>query len=189
MVMKKAVFLDSEGVINEINSDRVKYVNTSADVYLLHGAAKALKLLNDLQYMVFIVTNQGGIGLGYMKERTLTKIFMKLLDLLLLEAEAVIDDIAYCPHKPNAGCICRKPKPAMLLGLAAKHHIDLQASFTIGDMATDIAAGKAAKTRTILIVDEQEVMPVMDVDHAAFSLQEAVQWIEQETKSPLPVGV
>jgi D-glycero-D-manno-heptose 1,7-bisphosphate phosphatase len=185
--MDKAVFLDRDGVINEVKNDRVRYVNAATDVYLLPGAAKAIKILNDLQYKVFIVTNQGGIGLGFIKERTLTKIHLKLLHLLLQEADAVIDDIAYCPHKPHAGCICRKPKPAMILELAAKHNIDLENSFTIGDWVTDIVAGKAAKTRTILIVDEQEVMPVIEVDRIAFSLQEAVSWILEETKRPSPV--
>jgi D-glycero-D-manno-heptose 1,7-bisphosphate phosphatase len=185
--MDKAVFLDRDGVINEVKNDRVQHVNTTTDVYLLPGAAKAIKRLNDLHYKVFIVTNQGGIGLGLMKQRTLTKIHLKLLDLLLQEAEAVVDDIAYCPHKPQAGCICRKPKPVMILDLAAKHNVDLENSFTIGDWATDIVAGKAAKTRTILIVDEQEVMPVMEVDHIVFSLQEAVNWIAEETKKPSPV--
>jgi D-glycero-D-manno-heptose 1,7-bisphosphate phosphatase len=185
--MHKAVFLDRDGVINEVKNDHTPYVNATTDVYLLPGAAKAIKLLNDLRYKVFIVTNQGGIGLGFMKERTLTKIHLKLLDLLLQEAEAVIDDIAYCPHKPQAGCVCRKPKPAMILQLAAKHDIDLKNSFMIGDWVTDIAAGKAAKTRTILIVDEQEVMPVMEVDKIAFSLEQAVNWIAEETKRPSPV--
>jgi D-glycero-D-manno-heptose 1,7-bisphosphate phosphatase len=185
--MDKAAFLDRDGVINEVKNDLALHVNTTSDVYLLPGAAQAIKILNDLQYKVFIVTNQGGIGLGLMKERTLTKIHLKLLDLLLHEAEAVIDDIAYCPHKPQSGCICRKPKPAMILELAAKHNIDLENSFTIGDWVTDIAAGKEAKTRTILIVDEQEVMPFMEVDHIAFSLQEAVNWIVEETKKPSPV--
>jgi D-glycero-D-manno-heptose 1,7-bisphosphate phosphatase len=185
--MDKAVFLDRDGVINEVKNDGVQYVNSAADVYLLPDAAKAIKILNDLQYKVFIVTNQGWIGLGLMKERALTKIHLKLLDLLLQEAEAVIDDIAICPHNPQAGCICRKPKPAMLLELAAKHNIDLENSFTIGDWVTDIVAGKAAKTRTILIIDEQEVIPVIEVDHIAFSLQDAVSWIEEETKKPSPV--
>jgi D-glycero-D-manno-heptose 1,7-bisphosphate phosphatase len=183
--MDKAVFLDRDGVINEIQSRRVRYVNSVEDVYLLPRAAEAIRILNDLDYKVFIVTNQGGIGLGYMTESALTEIHLKLAELLFEAAGARIDDIAYCPNKPHEASDCRKPKPTMIIKLAEKHQIDLKNSFTIGDMGTDIVAGRLAGTRTILIIDEQEIIPVVDVDTVVFSLKEAVDWIIEISHVPV----
>ena len=74
--MEKAVFLDRDGVINEVLSKRVKFVNRPEDFYLLDGVGEAIKKINDLNYKVFVVTNQGGVGLGYMAEKSLQR-FMK----------------------------------------------------------------------------------------------------------------
>jgi D-glycero-D-manno-heptose 1,7-bisphosphate phosphatase len=182
--MNKAVFLDRDGVINEVLSSRVKFVNKPSDLYLLPWVAESIKILNDLNYKVFIITNQGGIGLGYMSESALTDIHIKLVEQLLEEADAQIDDIAYCPHKPHANCPCRKPKPTMILELAQKHNIDLQRSFTIGDRGVDIVAGRLAGTRTILIIEEEEIIPVVDVDNVVYSLKEAVAWIVELSQMP-----
>jgi len=62
--MEKAIFLDRDGVINEVLSKRVKFVNKPSDFYLLDGVGEAIKTFNLLHYKVFVVTNQGGVGLG-----------------------------------------------------------------------------------------------------------------------------
>lgn len=148
--MHTGIFLDRDGVINEVLTHRVKFVNTPADFYLLDGVGEAIKLLNDVGYKVFVVTNQGGIGLGFMEESELLDVHKKMAS-DLDEFGAVIHDIAFCPHKPNAGCACRKPKPKMILDLAKKHEIDLAKSYMIGDRETDIEAGKQAGVKTVLI--------------------------------------
>lgn len=155
--MVKGMFLDRDGVINEVLSERVKFVNKPRDFYLLEGVGEAVKIFNDMGYHVFIVTNQGGIGLGYMKENDLTAVHSKMQG-DLAEFGAVIDDIAYCPHKPHANCPCRKPKPQMILDLAKKYNVDLPTSYMIGDREPDIEAGKQAGTKTVLVGgrDEQE---------------------------------
>lgn len=160
--IEAAIFLDRDGVLNEVLSKRVKFVNAPEDVYLLPGAAQAVKMLNDLGFKVFIVTNQGGIGLGYMSERDLTKVHARLLDLLFEEAGAHIDDIAYCPDKPRSKSVCRKPAPGMILQLAKKHRVNLEKSFMIGDRMIDIEAGRAAGTRTILITPPRTVGSLVD---------------------------
>lgn len=148
--MKPAVFLDRDGVINEVLSKRVKFVNRPSDFFLLSGVGEAIYLLNKAGFPVFVVTNQGGVGLGYMKETALTAIHEKMKqDLAAFDAH--ITDIAYCPHKPHAGCHCRKPKAEMLLQLAEKHHIPLSDSYMVGDRIPDMEAGKAAGTTTVLI--------------------------------------
>lgn len=169
--MNKAVFLDRDGVINEVLSNRVKFVNKPEQMYLLEGVGEGIKLLNDAGYQVFVVTNQGGVGLGYMKEEMLLKVHEKMKK-DIEEYGGKIDDIIYCPHKPHAGCACRKPEPEMLHQLARKHQVSLKESFMVGDRDVDITAGKQAGTKTILIGDEEGL--------AGFqfeTLYEAAAWI------------
>ena len=153
--MYKAIFLDRDGVINEVLTKRVQFVNTPNEFYLLYGVGEAIKLFNDLHFKVFVVTNQGGVGLGYMKEKTLLEIHDKMKK-DLKEYGAYIDDIIYCVHKPNGGCNCRKPKPQMLFNLAKKHRVDLSQSYMVGDRKPDIEAGMLAGTKTVLIGKRNE---------------------------------
>ncbi|MFB4169695.1 D-glycero-alpha-D-manno-heptose-1,7-bisphosphate 7-phosphatase [Virgibacillus sp. JSM 102003] len=153
--MHIGMFLDRDGVINEVLSHRVKFVNKPKDFYLLDGAGEAIKRFNDKGFKVFVVTNQGGIGLGYMKESALDDVHKKMKS-DLAKFGAHVDDIAYCPHKPHANCACRKPNPQMILDLAEKHQIDLANSYMVGDRVPDIEAGKEAGTQTILIGDRKD---------------------------------
>ncbi|MFC3041137.1 D-glycero-alpha-D-manno-heptose-1,7-bisphosphate 7-phosphatase [Virgibacillus xinjiangensis] len=148
--MDKAIFLDRDGVINEVLTDRVTFVNTPEDFHLLPGTGEAVQLLNAAGYKVFVVTNQGGVGLGFMAEEALREVHMKMQEVLRKE-NALIDDIAYCPHKPYANCACRKPKPQMILDLAEKHQVNLKESYMVGDREPDILAGRDAGVRTILV--------------------------------------
>lgn len=143
--MRKAIFLDRDGVINEVLSERVRYVNKPEDFYLLPGVADAIAIFRKLGYLIFVVTNQGGIGCGFMDEKSLQAIHQRMREALLEENEqAIIDDIRYCPHRPNAGCDCRKPQPKMILDLARQYQVDLGRSFMVGDMESDVQAGKSA---------------------------------------------
>ncbi|MDZ3953499.1 HAD-IIIA family hydrolase [Bacillus thuringiensis] len=71
MAKKKAIFLDRDGVINQVLTDRVKFVNKPEDIYLLPGAADAIAIFNRQGYMVLVTSNQGGVGLGYMTQEEL----------------------------------------------------------------------------------------------------------------------
>jgi len=169
--MKRAVILDRDGVINECQTDRVRHVNHPHQLILLEGVPEAIKALNDAGFPVFVATNQGGIGLGFMKEASLHAIHRRMTDLLGRQG-AVIADIAYCPHRPKAGCDCRKPKPGMLKLLGVRQDIDLSASFMVGDRDTDVQAGQAAGCITVRIGPTDPV-----ADYSAPSLAEAVPWI------------
>lgn len=146
--MDRAVFLDRDGVINEVLSKRVKFVNSPEDFHLLSGVGKAIRKMNQTGWKVFVVTNQGGIGLGYMTEDALGRIHEEMGQ-QLSDFGAYVDDVDYCPHMPQAGC--RKPKPGMLLALADKHDIDLSRSYMAGDREPDIDAGRNAGTKTVFI--------------------------------------
>lgn len=175
-MVHQAVFLDRDGVINEVLSHRVRFVNKPADFYLLPGVGEAIKRFNDAGFQVFVVTNQGGIGLGYMKESALEKVHEKMIaDLATYDAS--ITDIAYCPHKPHAGCICRKPEAELLFRLAKNHHIDLEHSYMVGDREPDIEAGKKAGTKTVLVGTRKEKVKadMFFADLLSFSY-----WLETE---------
>jgi D-glycero-D-manno-heptose 1,7-bisphosphate phosphatase len=167
--MKRAVFLDRDGVIN----DHIRYVNRPEDLILFPFAGRAIARLNEAQFLVFVVTNQGGVGLGYMREEDLAEIHEKMVRELRKEG-AYIDDILSCTHSPHAGCECRKPSPQMLLRLADRHGVDLAASYMVGDRATDVEAGRKAGTKTVLIGRRD---PSLSVDYQASDLLDAVDWI------------
>lgn len=153
--MNEAIFLDRDGVINEVLSKRVKFVNTAGDFHLLPGVGEGIRKLNDAGWKVFVVTNQGGIGLGYMSEEALEAVHREMED-QLAGYGAVIDDIAYCPHMPQSDCRCRKPKPGMLLDLSKKHDTDLASSYMVGDRKPDIEAGRNAGTKTVFITQNHK---------------------------------
>ncbi|HEU4962643.1 MAG TPA: HAD family hydrolase [Bacilli bacterium] len=169
----KAVFLDRDGVIN----DHVRYVNTPADLILFPGVGKAIRKLNDAGFKVFVVTNQGGVGLGFMKEEALHRIHDKM-EAELKKDGAILDEIAYCAHKPKAGCACRKPEPKMILDLADKYDIDVKRSYMVGDRDFDIQAGRKAGAKTIFIGATGESHS--DADHHEKTLVDAVEWILQQ---------
>lgn len=169
----KAVFLDRDGVIN----DHVRYVNTPDDLILFPGVGKAIKRLNDAGYKVFVVTNQGGVGLGFMQEEHLHAVHDKL-ERELKRDGAVLDEIAYCPHKPKAGCACRKPEAKMILDLASNHQVDLAQSYMVGDRETDVLAGQKAGVTTIYIgPPDAKDDAVVKADHRAPTLVDAVELI------------
>lgn len=166
--MKKAIFLDRDGVLNEVLSDRVKFVNNPEQLYLLEGAAEAVAELSRAGYELFVVTNQGGVGLGFLKEKRLQEIHDRMAE-MIKEHGGEIKEVAYCPHKPKEGCECRKPNAGMLLDLARRHDINLAGSVMVGDHERDIEAGKKAGCRTVFIGTDET-----GADEKAPSLKAAV---------------
>ncbi|MCM3586016.1 HAD family hydrolase [Mesobacillus maritimus] len=166
--MKQAIFLDRDGVLNEVLTSKVKFVNHPKDLYLLEGAADAVAELSKAGYEIYVVTNQGGVGLGFLKEKDLIKIHDHLMK-LIKEHGGEIKEVCYCPHKPKAGCECRKPNPGMLIDLAQRHEIILTRSVMVGDHERDIEAGEKAGCKTVFIGEGETA-----ADRKAPSLQAAV---------------
>lgn len=111
-------------------------------------------MLNELGYETFVVTNQGGVGLGYMTKRDLDRIH-RYMSQQIEEGGGKLREIRACIHKPRHGCECRKPKPGMLRDLIQKYDIDQTQSFMVGDRDVDIEAGRAAAVRTIFIGEKE----------------------------------
>lgn len=148
-----AVFLDRDGVLNE----DAKYASDPKIVRLLSGVASAIGRLNEAGMLVIVVSNQSGIARGFHTESD-TRAFNVELEVQLRAEGARVDGWYYCPHLPEGTvaeyakeCECRKPKAGMLMQAARERDIDLSKSFMVGDKESDIAAGVAAGTKTILV--------------------------------------
>lgn len=149
----RAVFLDRDGVINH-DAD---ILYRKEQIVLYPNVKEALKELKNLDYLLIVINNQPAIARGLATEKDakeLNKFINSKLDNL-------IDDFYFCPHHPNASvekyrkiCDCRKPAPGLLLKAAEDFDIDLKKSWMIGDMPSDIQAGKLAGYKTILIKSE-----------------------------------
>ncbi|MXY99966.1 D-glycero-beta-D-manno-heptose 1,7-bisphosphate 7-phosphatase [Candidatus Poribacteria bacterium] len=146
----KTIFLDRDGVINR-NPPDWGYVRTWEEFDFIPNALKALRALTGNGYRVIVVTNQAGIGRGLFSETNLKDIHSRMV-VDIRNAGGSIDSIYYCPHHPEAGCECRKPKPGMLICAAREHNIELPNAYLIGDSTTDIEAGQRAGASTFLVL-------------------------------------
>ncbi|PKL46851.1 MAG: hypothetical protein CVV39_06650 [Planctomycetes bacterium HGW-Planctomycetes-1] len=190
----KAIFLDRDDTIIEDTG----YINSVEQVKLIPAAAQALVELRKLGYKLIVVSNQSGIARGLFTEQTLSQIHERLKQ-LLAEHNAYLDRIYYCPYLPD-GAVgkyrkdsdWRKPKPGMLLAAAKEMKINLADSWMIGNSYIDVAAGKAAGCRTILI--KSNIKPPVknqddpDPDFEAINMREAVNVVKREiARKPAPL--
>ena len=160
-LMTKAVFLDRDGTINEIvyyqDFGIIDSPFTAEQFKLLPQVGEAIRILNQSEFKVILVSNQPGIAKGHFSMDTFEEIREKMRTELTKQG-AFLDAEYYCLHHPEAkieeyrkNCECRKPKPGLLLKAAAEFDIDLGESWMVGDGLTDIEAGKRAGCKTILI--------------------------------------
>jgi D-glycero-D-manno-heptose 1,7-bisphosphate phosphatase len=168
MTGARAVFLDRDGVLNAIVERGGKPASPRAieELRLDPEAPEALAALKAAGFRLFVVTNQPDVSRGLMSDAVLDAIHAKLA------AALPIEEIAACRHDNADNCPCRKPKPGLLLNLAARHGIDLENSWMIGDQDRDIACGKAAGVRTVLM--DRPYNARDGADHLASSLLKAV---------------
>lgn len=148
--LRKAVFLDRDGTINE----ECDYLYRSEDCRFIPGVAEAIRRFNDAGLLVVVVTNQSGVARGFYGVADIVALHA-WMDGQLAAFGARIDAWYYCPHHPECGdlnaCDCRKPLPGMLLQAAAEHSIDLASSWMVGDKVADIEAGFAAGCQPLLV--------------------------------------
>lgn len=170
--MIKAIFLDRDGTIVE----DVGYVYKIEDFNLIPNATKGLKLLKN--YMLFIITNQSGIGRGYYKLKDFIEYNKNVLK-ELKKHNIKIGKTYYCPHKPEENCECRKPNTKLIKDAEKKFKIDLKKSFVIGDKKADIELGKNVGCKTILVLtgNGMEAKNNVKPDYFAKDLLDAAKWI------------
>ena len=146
--MSKLIILDRDGVINQ---DSLHYIKSPDEFLLLPGSCEAIARLSGAGYRVAVATNQSGIARGYYDEAQLAAIHAKMR-LYVEAAGGSIDYICHCPHMPEAGCICRKPKPGLLLAIARHFDCSLENVPFVGDRVSDIQAAQAAGAVPMMVL-------------------------------------
>lgn len=146
--LRRAILFDRDGVLNRLIPRG--YVLRPEAFQWLPGARAALRQAAAAGFVCAVVTNQACIGRGLVSAEAIQAIH----DRMLAEAVAAggrIDGVFVCPHRPEDGCDCRKPKPGLLYQAAQALGLDLSASVLIGDSPTDIEAAAAAGVRAIRV--------------------------------------
>ncbi len=174
--MKRALFLDRDGVINEDGN----YVHRIDDLHFIDGIFDICRAAASAGMAIIVVTNQAGIGRGLFTERQ----FHVLTDWMVAQfaAQGVrIAQVYYCPHHPVHGkghfkldCLCRKPNPGMILLARDDHGICLKSSILIGDKEWDIAAANAAGIETTVLIAAPEMEPKIKARFQFGNLKEAL---------------
>jgi len=183
---KRAVFFDRDGTINV----DVGYPKRYDQITIYPYSFEALRKINAAGFLAVVVTNQSGIGRGFLTEDDLLDIHARMAEDFLARG-ARLDAFYYCPHydlseipRYRLDCPCRKPKPEMARRAAAEFGLDLSRSYMIGDKVEDVEFGLAAGASPILVrtgygasaeikLVERAVTPAA----VAGTLLEAVDWI------------
>lgn len=181
--MNKAVFLDRDGVINEVMYHDEKGIYSAMNVEefnILPGVKEALEKLKSLGFKLIVVTNQPGVAYGYLKQKDLESMNKKMIDL-------GVDGVYVCPHHPrySGECECRKPKPGLINDASKENEINIEESYLIGDNISDIKINLPFKAKIFIgsvrcdlckKFDEENAKP----DYIAKNLLDAVEIIKAE---------
>lgn len=184
---RPAVFIDRDGTINE----QMGYINHLSRFRIFAGVPEAVKLLNENNYLVIVVTNQSGVARGYFPPELVDEIH-SFMEASLKKEGAKIDAIFFCPHYPRGKvnkyafeCDCRKPNTGMIKKALEMFDIDLANSYMVGDHFTDLEFARNSNIKGIMvktgyglgevdyILPDFEYKPV----HVADDLLAAVKWI------------
>lgn len=190
--MRSAIFLDRDGTINEDHG----YVFQPQDLAFEAGAVEGLRHLQDLGFLLIVVTNQSGIGRGYYTEEDFS-LFMEEMKRRLAASGVYLDAVYFCPHHPEKAqgkylqrCLCRKPEKGMIRQAVADFRnrgieIDLQHSYVIGDKTADGRLGNVAGCQSILVLcpsgrQGQDQSHGCVWNYKADTLADAAKWIETQ---------
>jgi D-glycero-D-manno-heptose 1,7-bisphosphate phosphatase len=171
---RPAVFLDRDGVLNEVELRGTSPVPppSLAEFRILPGVARACERLRDLGYLLVVVTNQPDIARGTQTRAEVDRMHDHLRE------QVPLDEIVVCPHDDGDDCPCRKPRPGMILDAAARHGVDLTASFCVGDRWRDVEAAHAAGVRAVFVERGYAERRPSEPDAIVTSLPDAVAFIK-----------
>ena len=168
--IKRAIFLDRDGVISP---DDFGYLSNPEEYHLYPYTIEALKIFKELNFLLFVVTNQSGIARGYFTINDLEKVLAKMRS--LLSAGGIeLDGVYYSPYYKdgivppyNIDHIDRKPGIGMFKKAYSKFHFMIQGSWMIGDRISDIGFGKNAHLKNILLLTgngEKDFIKILEMD-------------------------
>ncbi|MBI2427897.1 MAG: HAD family hydrolase [Ignavibacteriales bacterium] len=184
-----AVFVDRDGTINV----DVDFLSSPSQIQLIPRSADAIRILNEREIPVVVITNQSGIARGLFSEKDLS-IIHRAMDDELKKFDASVLDYFYCPHHPTDGipqyrtdCECRKPKPGMLMQAKEKYGFDLSRCFVIGDKCIDAQTGKSVGAVSIQVATgygaQEKDSCSNQRDYYATDLYDAVQYITKKLRT------
>ena len=183
-ILNKVVFLDRDGVINR---DSPAYIKSREEFEFLPGSLTALARLHKTGYNVIVITNQSAVNRGMISLKELDGMHRMMTNTIQRHG-GQIRDIYYCPHRPDEGCDCRKPKPGLILKACNQYKIDLNHSIMVGDSVKDIECARNAGCAKAVLVktgngpkSEKELsVRGLKADYVAKDLENAVDWITKE---------
>jgi len=143
----KLLILDRDGVINQ---DSDAYIKSLDEWIPIPGSIEAIAQLSKAGWTVAVATNQSGIARGYYSLATLEAMHARLRT-LVAEQGGEVGLIVYCPHGPEEGCPCRKPKPGMLHAIATHYAVDLAGVWFVGDSKGDLEAARTVDAQPVLV--------------------------------------
>lgn len=143
----KLLILDRDGVINH---DSDAYIKNLDEWIPLPGAVEAIARLSRAGWTVAVATNQSGLARGYYDQAALDAMHARLRQ-LVAEQGGELGLIVHCPHGPDDGCDCRKPKPGMLRQIAAHYGVSLTGVWFVGDSSGDLKAALAVGCQPVLV--------------------------------------
>ena len=180
MTPQRAVFLDRDGTINENRPDHVKSLD---EFTFIPGALQAIRRLAATPVAIIVISNQSVINRGLASADTVAAINQRLAEAVRAQGGR-LDGIYICPHAPDEGCRCRKPRPGLLRQAQAEHHLDLHGSYLVGDAVTDVELAQSAGCHPILVLTGRGQAQAARLTpqqraavHVASDLDEAVTWI------------
>lgn len=170
---QRVVFLDRDGVLNRAYPDggTTRPPRCVAELELLPGVPTALARLRAAGFALVVVTNQPDVARGKQTREAVEEINAKV------RAELPLLDVLTCYHDSADRCHCRKPKPGLLHDAAARHGLDLDSAFLIGDRWSDVVAAHAAGCRAVLIETPFSNAERCRPDHTATDIAAAADWI------------
>jgi len=155
--LQRACFLDRDGVINVDEG----YVGTIDRFRFIPGIFEALQKLQQRGFRLIVVTNQSGIARGYYTQADYEKVTRYMLE-EFAKRGIKITAVYHCPHHPDEGCDCRKPKPGMIERAACEYDIDLASSWLVGDKMSDIEAAQRAGIKNVVLLDNKRLIDVVE---------------------------
>ncbi len=168
------VLLDRDGTV--IVDPEDERVDREDKIALFPDTIEALTYLREHDFAIILITNQAGVSEGRINEQDFARINNKVLDMLAPSGITILKTYM-CPHGPNDGCECRKPKPTMLLEAAKEFDIDLTQVYMVGDRQSDILSGINAGTKTVLVKTANVPVEVSEATYTAPYLLDAVKYI------------
>lgn len=188
-LLPQAVFLDRDGTINV---ERADYVKSIEELVLLDGVLEALRNLSRFEVPIVLITNQSAVGRGIVTPAQIADIHAHLCA-GVQQAGGRIDAVYVCPHRPDEGCECRKPKPGLLLAAASDLCLDLRRCVFIGDAVTDLEAARTAGCQPVLVRtgrQAQALLHLAEVDNGVVLVEDlsaAVEWMHRRLSAGLHV--